>query len=97
MKTIALQSATVTTPEGREINVTTRELILHCLNNPPSGGFDISTIRKRGRVETELESSYSFELALEDSDYETLKDCVQQMKWGMRSKFILDFVDMFGD
>ena len=65
-----------------------------CLNNPPQGGFDIATMRKRSRVLDEIETAKEKKknsIEIEDADFETLKVCVAAMRWGMIHRDLLAF------
>lgn len=77
-------------------------LIEECLNSPPQNGFTFEDFKKRARLDSAIarqkpgsdESSPEF-IELEDYDFETLKSCVLQMRWNVRSYFIKDFLDQF--
>lgn len=60
------------------------------LDIQPEGGFDVTTMRQRIMVADKLVSD---EAELEDSEYETLKSCIENMKWTMAHKDIVGFVD----
>lgn len=94
MKQVPLLSGTYTDGSGKEHVVTTRELIQASLNNPPSEGFSLGEMRKRGRIDDALSDTETV-LSIEDADFDTLANCVRAMKWAIRSPFILKFVEQF--
>lgn len=91
-----------------ESQVSTQDLIKFCLNNPPEGGsFQYKDYKDRARVENAMDKvttdadersgngSTDLYFELEDSDYKNLVRYVRDMKWGVRSPFILEFCDQF--
>jgi hypothetical protein len=98
MQAIPLLSAPVKFSDGTTKTLSTEQLIMYCLDNPPEKGFTVSEMRARGRVATAVEQVREkglTELVLEDADFGTLKTCVSQMKWAVRSEFILAFCEQF--
>lgn len=100
MKYIQLKDGKIAYQGQGEATITTQQLIMAALDNPPEKGFTVSEMRARGRIadqlheqtkETDLPSSVHFE----DADFAVLKKCVLEMRWAVRSAFILDFVDQF--
>src|SRR5271155_5255332 len=98
MQTIPLLSAPVKFSNGTTETLSTEQLILSCLDNMPEKGFTITEMRARGRVASAVEQALQerqTEIVLEDADYAKLKTCVKEMRWGVRSEFILAFCAQF--
>lgn len=73
-------------------SVTYGELIMTCVKNQPNG-FDYETLKKVQRVDDVIgkdKLSESFEF--EDSDYDFIKQKVKDMKWGIFSVELINFV-----
>jgi hypothetical protein len=82
--------------EKPDVHVTTKFLIMHCLNTIPKDGFDLKTLRERNRIVDILESVEPLGvLQLEKHDYEILQACVRSARWSVRSKFLEDFLEQF--
>lgn len=86
MKT--LENKTTELPNGEE-KLTYFELAKSCVNVPPQQGFDVQEMNKRLRVIEKLEGE---KVEMEDADFDTLKQCVNDMKWGVLHRDISDFV-----
>lgn len=95
MKQIILRRGEITYPNGQTVEMTTDQLIIAALDNPPEKGFSVSDIRARNRVADALKNAAAFHVSLEDADYQTLKKCVLEMRWAVRSEFIAEFIDQF--
>jgi hypothetical protein len=95
MKKIELKkSTTIAGPNGQEFELDTKALIRGVLDQVPERGFSVSDLRARARIDAALENvNGSGELLLEDQDYDTLKKCVAEARFTVRSKFIIDFVN----
>lgn len=77
-----------------------KQLILNCLDYVPTAqsgqpiGFSRSEMRDRDRIEKSVDDSEDEdEIKFEDSDANNLKRIVDNMKWAMRHKEILAFID----
>jgi hypothetical protein len=82
--------------------VTTSDLILLALNQPPENGFGYKEYQKRARIEKAMqEKQYGLVgsgkefFVLEDNDFNNLCDIVNHAKWATRDKFLVDFVTEF--
>lgn len=96
MKTIQLKEGIVVYPNAMTAPVTTAQLILAAIDNIPEKGFTIADLRARGRIADAVENcDGATQIELEDADFATLKKCVADMRWAVRSGFIVDFVDQF--
>lgn len=71
------------------------ELIEMCINSAPGTGMDFKELGKRLRVKDALKRSDGLLIEFEDADFETLKICVQGMKWLILSQEIYDFCNTF--
>ena len=89
MKKTQLKNTEIKTRDGL---ISYKNLIETCLNNPPKGGFDLKTMRDRSKVLEKLEKANK-ELELEDAEYNTLKGCVEAMRWNSMHKDILQFCE----
>ncbi len=69
-----------------------KDLIMACLDNIPQGGFTMSEMKDRKRIQDALDTSNG-ELVFEDSDANKLKKIVETMKWGNRSGDLISFAD----
>ena len=78
-----------TTIENGDKKLTYFDLAKTCVNVPPQAGFDVQEMNKRLRVIEKLEGEKA---EFEDADFETLKQCVMEMKWGILSREVSDFV-----
>lgn len=67
------------------------KLIESCVNVTPEKGFTVKEMKKRLRVLDALNGDKTAEI--EDADFKVLKNCVEQMKWAIMHKEIVDFVD----
>lgn len=91
------------TAMGRDRNgkdVDYKRLILNCLDDvptTPSGqtlGFSRSEMKDRDRIEKAVEDSGDEdEIKFEDADADNLKRLVTSMKWAIRHKDLLEFID----
>jgi hypothetical protein len=101
MKTIKLSKGKEKISLGAQNDVdldySTVDYIKAVINNRPQDGFGVEDIRKRFRVLDAVEKieEGSEELQLEDQDFEVLKQCVNQFKWGVMANSILEFADQF--
>ena len=66
------------------------DLIMHCVKNPPKGGYDISEMRRRIRVMDVTEKGGEI-LEFEDADFDCVKKCVKNMRWGFVHQEIINF------
>lgn len=104
MKTIELKKGEALVP-GTEttLKLTTLSLIGECLDHAPPKGFTREDLKKRAIVDKAIEKQTEGiedleslkELQLEDAVYETVQQVVREMTWGVRSKFIAEFVESF--
>lgn len=80
---------------GRKVPMTAKALINQCLDNTPEGGFTVSVMRERQRVADAVDAleDEAEVLDLEDQDAQALLSCVRSMKWAIRHKGFIDFVD----
>lgn len=80
-----------------ELEYSTVDYIKAVLNNRPQDGFPVDEMRRRFKVLDLVEKieDGSEELSLEESDYEILKKCVNDFKWGIMANSILEFADQF--
>jgi hypothetical protein len=101
MKIIKLSKGKETISLGAQNDVdleySTVDYIKAVINNRPQDGFSVEEIRKRFRVIDTVEKleEGAEELQLEDQDFEVLKQCVNQFKWGVMANSILEFADQF--
>lgn len=94
MKLIELKTDIVIFPDGSEKEISTDELLRLSINSVPEGGFTPQEMMLRLRLLNALDSSNG-EMKIEDADYEKLSELVKSMKWGILSKFIVEFVNGF--
>jgi len=66
------------------------ELCKSCLNVPAEGGFDVITMSARLKV---IDKLHGEEVSLEDAEYNTLRECVESMKWAIIHKDLVEFVE----
>lgn len=88
MKTIKNEETEITNEKKQKL--TYFELAEGCINVPPQNGFDIQEMNKRLRVIEKLKGK---ETQMEDADFEKLKECVVNMKWGFLHKDIMKFIN----
>jgi len=74
---------------------TTLDLIKLSLNYPTKEGFYLKEMKLRLRVDKAIEKIKDNKLELEDSDFETLKKCINSMRWASRNKELIEFLEMF--
>jgi len=72
---------------------TYKDLILSCLDNPPANGFTRQEYKERARIDDILENAENGSFNFEDADAIVLKKVVGEMKWGVRHKDILAFME----
>lgn len=79
--------------DGKDTTETTAGLLRACLYEVPQGGFPLEVQRKRLRVlgAIELAEKNGKDIQLEDADFNTAKECVRAMAWGVLSKGIVEF------
>lgn len=75
-----------------EQEMTYKELVKMCVNNPLKEGFTADDMRKRQRVLDALDLAGD-SLLLEDADSDLLKHCVAEMRWTLVNKDLLEFCD----
>lgn len=72
----------------------------HCTRTAPEsnsqGGISVDIMRKRIRVidAIELAEKNKASIQLEDADYDELKQCVKDSRWGAVDKMIIEFHDI---
>lgn len=69
-------------------------LIKTSTNSIPKDWFTVDLMKQRLRIQNVIEEekdTYNFE----DSDFEVLKWCVNEMKWSILSQDIVDFAELF--
>jgi hypothetical protein len=78
-----------------DLEYNTLNYIKAVINNRPADGFTVEEMRRRFRVIGAVEKlkEGATKLELEDQDFETIKTCVNQFKWGVMAKSIMEFVD----
>jgi hypothetical protein len=90
MKTIANKETSIKKDENS--NVKYSDLAIACLNQIPQGGLNATEMRSRIKCIDALENAGE-EIQLEDAEFETLKRCVNSMKWAILHKDVVDFID----
>lgn len=102
MKTIALEQGKESFKDngGNDVtpDISTASLIEQALNIPPPGGFTLSVLKARRRVSDALDKALNEGkgiMEVEDSDFETLRNCVINAPWSRRGAFIENFVYQF--
>lgn len=97
MKSIILKTTKETVMingDNVEQEFKTVELIKAAVNFTPPGGFDFTDMSNRLRILSFIDNANGAEeLALEDSDYDNLRQYVKATKWGVVSRTILEFVN----
>lgn len=68
------------------------DLITHCVNIVPEGGFTIDEMGKRFRI-IEVLKKKGASLKIEDADFVCAKKCILAMKWPSLNKTVYDFVN----
>lgn len=76
--------------------ITTATLLKDSLSFMPSGGFDLVTQRARFRVLDAIEKMKDETIQLEDADFSTAAQAVQQVKWVKLEKYLVEFSELFG-
>jgi hypothetical protein len=73
------------------------DLLLAVINTPPSGGFTPSILRQRIRIADVLESvrGTAAEIALEDADFDTMKQALAGFGWRILHKDVLALLGEF--
>lgn len=61
-----------------------------CINKTPEGGFTIEEMSKRLRI-MEVLNKKKDKIILEDFDFEILKACIKNIKWGFMHKDLVEF------
>ncbi len=72
------------------------DLIMLCVKNPPQGGYDMTEMRKRIKVLDVIEKGGET-LEFEDADFECVKNCVKNMRWGFAHQEIINFNDYISE
>ncbi len=67
-----------------------KDLIMACLDNIPQGGFDMSEMKARKRIQDVVDNSNGV-MEFEDNDAGKLVKIVETMKWGKRSDSLINF------
>lgn len=76
--------------------VTTATLLKDALEAMPPNGFDLNTIRARLRLVEAIEKMEGETLKIEDADFSSAVQAVQQVKWVRLEKYLLQFAEQFG-
>lgn len=71
---------------------TTVSLIKFCIHVPVQGGFSLSDVRNRLRIEAACDNTGD-EIKLEDADVANLKSIVNEVRWYTVHSDIVDFCD----
>lgn len=81
--------------EGKDSAETMAGLLRACLYQMPQGGFPLEVQRKRLRVlgAIDLAEKSGKDIQLEDADFDTAKECVRAMAWGVLSEGIVKFCE----
>jgi len=71
------------------------DLVRQAANNIPQGGLDVREMSNRLRLvgAADRADKENTPINLEDSDYNTLKRCVDEMRWVVVSEGIVEFYD----
>lgn len=73
------------------------DLLKTALDFPPQGGFDLTTLRTRSRIDKALaDVEPGDEIKLEDADYTAAQECIKAVRWNGRSPEITAFAESFG-
>jgi hypothetical protein len=97
MKNIPNLQLTLKANPGDSAPADAATLLKLVLANPPQGGFDLAAMRARNRVLDVLEKTTAGgTIDLEDADYATARNCVEQYRWGGNHPDILKFAELFG-
>jgi hypothetical protein len=82
--------------DGREIDVTTIEMVRAAVKNAPPGGFTVDDIISRMRILDALSKlNGKTTLELEDSDFANLGRYVKETRWNILSERIVEFSKLF--
>lgn len=97
MKQIDLKTTQEIGRDGNAITLRTADLIAIAVNNAPAGGYNVSQMMDRLKILSKIEKlpEEAVELSLEDAEYTNLGVWVKDVKWGILSQFIVDFVQSF--
>jgi hypothetical protein len=78
-------------------NLSYKHLIQMILNKPPQGGFTLSDIRDRDKIEKAIKEAKAGLILLEDKEFDVLLGLANAMQWPFRDIFIADFIDSLKD
>lgn len=93
----------------REIDLSTVSLLKTAINNVPEGGYTASDMLNRIKILDKIEALPRVEVStlgdstsvtrefldLEDAEFALVKGYVGSVKWGVLSRFIIDFTQVF--
>ena len=78
------------------------DLLLVCFSVPPKDGYTHRSMKDRIRIEDAVKEAVEkakaspgeeVEIAFEDAHAEVAKSLVEEMKWSIKSRSIVDFID----
>ena len=94
MKTIENKETSIKeTAEASSKNLTYCELLKLIMNVPPKEGYTISEMKMRLDIYAALVPSEKNEMSLEDAPFEIVKQSVNNFRWALVHKDVVDFVD----
>jgi len=73
--------------------ITFKDLAKACVNVTPEGGLNVSEMKNRLNVMTQLEKSNGEINITGSTEEETLKNCVASMKWALIHKHVVEFCE----
>lgn len=92
MKNIENKNVEINREGEMPVKATYGAWIKAAINNPPKDGFTVDDIRWRLNVDAAIRNSINY-IDLEDAEFAKVKQCVNEMKWGITAQEIVDFVD----
>lgn len=104
MKKVIIREVTVTSPLAKSREATTGELYVTVLNSPgKGGGLTVKEMKERMSVIDKIEACFSKEddertilkpyVVLKNREFDTLKDCYENMQWAMFSPQFAEVYD----
>lgn len=90
MKILNVKTYSILSPD--QTNLTTKDLIVHCLKITPEDGLTMEEVVNRVKIQKLLENDSNV-INIEDSDVLILKRIVKNSKWGLYHNDLADFAN----
>jgi hypothetical protein len=92
MKSLKNKKTGIIKEAGKPETLSYSELAIFCVNSMPEGGFDVTEMRNRIKILDALDKANGT-VKIEDAATETLKACVNSMKWAFMHKDVVSFIE----